>query len=95
MTPMSARLMDGPGGQTHNRFQHSLESVMKKPTPYLANGCPKTCWGCGQPFGVRHGRAEAIVGASGRLYCHRIGCEQTALVSHVYALQRVGVARAA
>jgi hypothetical protein len=61
---------------------------MKKVTSYLANGCPKTCWGCGQPFVVREGRAEAIVSASGRLYCHRNGCEETALLSHVYASRR-------
>lgn len=63
---------------------------MKKITPYLANGSPKTCWGCGQPFVVRHGRAEAIVGAGGRLYCHRNGCEETALFSHVHELRRAG-----
>ena len=69
---------------------------MKKVTPYIANGNPKTCWGCGQPFVVRQGRAEAIVGAEGRLYCHRISCEQTALVSHIHELQPVRVvARAA
>ena len=61
---------------------------MKKLTPYFANGCPKTCWGCGQPFVVRHGRAAAMVGPSGRLYCHRNGCEETALLSHVFELQR-------
>ena len=61
---------------------------MKKVTPYLANGCPKTCWGCGQPFVIRHGRAEAIVGADSRLYCHRTGCEEPALGSHIPALQR-------
>jgi hypothetical protein len=61
---------------------------MKNVTSYLANGCPKTCWGCGQPFVVREGRAEAIVSASGRLYCHRNGCEETALLSHVCASQR-------
>ena len=60
---------------------------MKKITPYLANGSPKTCWGCGQPFIVREGRAEAIVGASGRLYCHRTNCEETALLSHVHHMQ--------
>jgi hypothetical protein len=62
--------------------------TMKNVTSYLANGCPKTCWGCGQPFVVREGRAEAIVSASGRLYCRRNGCEETALLSHVYASQR-------
>jgi hypothetical protein len=61
---------------------------MKKVTPFLANGCPKTCWGCGQPFVIRDGRAEAIVGPGGLLYCHRIGCEKPALLSHVYELRR-------
>jgi len=69
---------------------------MKKLTPYLANGSPKTCWGCGQPFVVRQGRAEAIVGADKRLYCHRTGCEETALVSHIRELRPAGaIARAA
>ena len=69
---------------------------MKKVTPYLTNGSPKTCWGCGQPFVVREGRAEAIVGPGGRLYCHRTGCEETALIAHVHDLQRAGaLARAA
>ena len=63
---------------------------MKKITPFFANGCPKTCWGCGQPFVVREGRAEAIVGAGGRLYCHRTGCEETALLAHVHELKRAG-----
>lgn len=57
---------------------------MHKVTPYFANGCPKTCWGCGQPFIVRHGHAEAIVGADHRLYCHRTGCEEAALISHIH-----------
>jgi len=61
---------------------------MKKVTPYFANGCPKTCWGCGKPFIVREGRAEAIVGDDNRLYCYRTDCEETALLSHVHALQR-------
>ena len=69
---------------------------MKKLTPYLANGSPKTCWGCGQSFVVRERRAEAIVGADGRLYCHRTGCEETALVSHIPELRRAAsLARAA
>jgi hypothetical protein len=69
---------------------------MKKLTPYLANGRPKTCCGCGQPFVVREDRAEAIVGADKRLYCHRTGCEETALLSHVPAGDRaVALDRAA
>jgi hypothetical protein len=63
---------------------------MKKVTPYLANGSPKACRGCGQSFVIRHRRAEAMVGADGRLYCHRTGCEETALVSHIHELQRAG-----
>ena len=65
---------------------------MQKFTPYLANGRSKTCWGCGQPFVVRHGHAEAIVGHQGRLYCDRVSCKEAALVPHVYALQHASVA---
>jgi hypothetical protein len=61
---------------------------MQKFRPYLANGCPKTCWGCGKPFVVRQGHAEAIVGPRARLYCSRNGCEEAALVPHVHALQQ-------
>ena len=69
---------------------------MKKLTPYLANGSPKTCWGCRKPFVVREERAEAIVGADGHLYCHRTGCEETALVSHIPELRPArAIARAA
>jgi hypothetical protein len=63
---------------------------MKKVTPYLANGCPRTCWGYGKPFIVREGRAEAIVGHDDRLYCFRTGCENAALVPLVHVLQRAG-----
>jgi hypothetical protein len=69
---------------------------MQKIAPYLANGRAKTCWGFGQPFAVRHGQAQAIVGDEGRLYCSRIGCEEAALVPLVHALQHAGaVAHAA
>jgi hypothetical protein len=61
---------------------------MKKVTPYLANGCSKTCWSCGKPFIVRDGRAEAIVGHDNRLYCYRSGCEEAALVPLALAMQR-------
>jgi hypothetical protein len=77
-------------------LQHSPEAAMKKLTPFLVNGSPKTCWGCGQSFVIRERRAEAIVGADGRLYCHRTGCEETALISHIPQLQRpLAIARAA
>jgi hypothetical protein len=69
---------------------------MQKLAPYLANGCPKTCWGCGKPFVIRQGHAEAIVGPGARLYCSRSGCEEAALVPHLHALQRArATARAA
>ena len=60
---------------------------MRKVTPYTANGCPKTCWGCGNPFVVREGRAEAIVGPDDRLYCYATGCDETAYASHFAALK--------
>jgi hypothetical protein len=28
---------------------------MRKVTPYLANGCPRTCWNCGKPFSSAQG----------------------------------------
>jgi hypothetical protein len=61
---------------------------MQKVTPYLANGRPKTCWGCGQPFVVRHGRAEAIVGPDDRLYCYNTGCDAEANGAYVFELKR-------
>ena len=36
---------------------------MPKITPYMASGSPRTCWGCGQPFVVRFGYAQVIVGS--------------------------------
>ena len=68
---------------------------MKKMMPYLANGCPKACWNCGNPFVVREGRAEAIVGHNDRLYCDRADCEHAALVPLAYALQQPGMFRPA
>ena len=62
---------------------------MRKVTPYLANGCPKICWGCGQPFVVRNGLAEAILAPDDRLYCHATACADEAFVSHVTGLKRV------
>ena len=68
---------------------------MKKMTPYLANGCPRTCWNCGNPFIVREGRAEAIVGHDDRFYCDRPSCETAALVPLVHALQHTNVLKRA
>jgi hypothetical protein len=59
---------------------------MQKVTPYFANAFPKTCWGCGKPFVVRQGRAEAIVGPDDRLYCYKTGCEDEAF-AQVFALK--------
>ena len=47
--------------------------------PYIFNGAQKTCAGCGQPFVIRAGRSEAIVGHDGRLYCYATLCEETSL----------------
>ena len=58
---------------------------MRKVTPYLANGCPKTCSGCGNPFVIRNGRAEAIVGPEDRLYCYGTACDEAALAAPVIA----------
>ncbi len=56
---------------------------MKTIAPYLANGRPRTCWGCGNPFVVRNGRSEAIVGFDGQLYCYGTGCGEDALASEI------------
>jgi hypothetical protein len=48
-------------------------------SPYFFNGAAKTCAGCGQPFVIRAGQSEAIVGEDGRLYCYATACEQNAL----------------
>ena len=47
-----------------------LLRATSKLTPYRANGCPRACWGCGQPFPVRDGHSEAQLGQDGRLYCY-------------------------
>src|SRR5262245_43312561 len=64
------------------RLSSIRDCDMKRFAPYLANGCPRTCWNCGKPFMVRGGQAEAIVGDDNRLYCYREECEETALLSH-------------
>jgi hypothetical protein len=61
---------------------------MRKVTPYLANGCPKACYGCGNPFVVRDGHAEAIVAPDDRLYCYGTACADEAFASRVTALER-------
>jgi len=45
-------------------------------SPYFFTGIPKTCAGCGQPFVIRSGHSEAIVGQDGRLYCYATACEE-------------------
>jgi hypothetical protein len=50
-------------------------------SPYDFNGTAKTCAGCGQPFVVRAGQSEAIVGEDGRLYCYATLCEPDSIPS--------------
>ena len=50
------------------RIQH-LEATMKL-KPFLPNGFPKLCCGCAQPFPIRKGNIEALVGQDGQLYCY-------------------------
>ncbi len=52
-----------------------------KMTPYLMNGCPKFCNGCGQPFPIREGRVEAQVGRDTKLYCFGSPCEDDTLAA--------------
>lgn len=41
---------------------------------FLMNGGPTVCAHCGEPFPIRDGHAEAIVGPDKRLYCHGTMC---------------------
>jgi hypothetical protein len=43
---------------------------MRKLTPFQTNGTQKLCFGCGGPFPIRHGHAQALVGQDGQLYCY-------------------------
>lgn len=55
---------------------------MRKITPFSHNGTMKSCAGCCQPFVVRNGWSEAIVGRDGRLYCYGTSCESAAADAH-------------
>jgi hypothetical protein len=55
---------------------------MHKITPFSFNGTMKLCAGCNQPFVVRKGWSEAIVGRDGRLYCYGTSCESAAAYGH-------------
>jgi hypothetical protein len=44
--------------------------MRKELKPFLSNGAPKLCWGCGQPFPIRSGNIEALVGQDNQLYCY-------------------------
>jgi hypothetical protein len=48
-------------------------------SPYEFKGPPRSCAGCGQPFVIRAGQSEAIVGNDGYLYCYDTVCERDAL----------------
>lgn len=55
---------------------------MRKITPFSGDGTIKSCAGCNQPFVVRRGWSEAIVGQDGRLYCYGRSCEADAMRAH-------------
>ena len=52
---------------------------MRKIIPISFGGTIKSCAGCNQPFVVRKGWSEAIVGHDGRLYCYGRPCEADAM----------------
>jgi hypothetical protein len=47
----------------------------------------KTCSGCGNPFVVRHGQSEAIVGPDGQLYCFGTDCQDEVFAPYVHELK--------
>jgi hypothetical protein len=49
----------------------------------------KSCAGCRQPFIIRAGQSEAIVGEDGQLYCYDTMCEQEALADNRVVLKRM------
>ena len=57
--------------------------------PYTYKGTPKSCAGCGQPFVIRGGQSEAIVGEDGQLYCYDTMCDHCALVDKSVARKRL------
>jgi hypothetical protein len=63
------------------------EDQMKKLSPFLINGSPKLCWGCGQPFPIRQGHIEALVGQDGQLYCYAKTPECAVLATQPVALK--------
>src|SRR5690349_15710001 len=66
----------------HTRATHRAERIMRKITPFSCDGTIKSCAGCNQPFVVRKGWSEAIVGHDGRLYCYGRSCEADAMRAH-------------
>ena len=62
--------------------------TIQKVTPFVANGRPKICWGCGKPFVIRNGHAEAVLGLDDRLYCFDNGCDGDAFVPQYNTLKR-------
>jgi hypothetical protein len=61
---------------------------MKKQTPFQTNGSRKLCCGCGEPFPIRHGHIEALVGQDGQLYCYAGKPECAKLAVKPVALKR-------
>jgi hypothetical protein len=65
-----------------------ITPYLNKVTPFFASGGSKTCCGCGKPFVVRNGHAEAIVGPDNGLYCYRNGCDDDAFALEFVPLKR-------
>ena len=48
---------------------------------FLMNGGPSNCAHCREPFPIRDGHAEAVVGPHGLLYCHGTMCVADAMMA--------------
>jgi hypothetical protein len=60
---------------------------MTKLTPLSVNRPPKCCFGCDQPFPIRRGHIEALVGMDGELYCYAMTPDCAARAMKAPALQ--------
>jgi hypothetical protein len=56
---------------------------------YHFKNASKSCAGCRQPFVVRAGQSEAIVGEDGQLYCYDTICEREALSDNTAVVKRM------
>jgi len=69
--------------------RNTEDKQMLARSAYHFKSAPKSCAGCGQPFVVRAGQSEAIVGEDGQLYCYDTMCEQEALADNSVVVKRV------